>query len=78
MTGNPFESYDSVIVSSSWISMEERARQAAEVSWDMVIVDEAHHARVHVSGRRREETRLYKVVRDLVCRMHSPSEPRCF
>ena len=66
MTGNPFESYDSVIVSSSWISMEERAREAAEVSWDMVIVDEAHHARVHLSGRRREETRLYKVVRDLV------------
>jgi superfamily II DNA or RNA helicase len=66
MTGNPFETYDSVIVSSWWISMAEWARQAAEVSWDMVIVDEAHHARVHVSGRRREETRLYKVVRNLV------------
>jgi SNF2 family DNA or RNA helicase len=66
MAGNPFEIYDSVIVSSSWISMEEWARKAAEVSWDMVIVDEAHHARVHVSGRRREETRLYKAVRALV------------
>jgi hypothetical protein len=66
MTGNPFEIYDSVIVSSWWISMAEWARQAAEVSWDMVIVDEAHHARVHISGRRREETRLYKVVRNLV------------
>ena len=65
-TGNPFEIHDNVIVSSSWIAAEERARQAGEVSWDMVIVDEAHHARVHVSGRRREETRLYKVVRDLV------------
>ena len=65
-TGNPFEIHDNVIVSSSWITTEERARQACEVSWDMVIVDEAHHARVHVSGRRREETRLYRVVRDLV------------
>jgi ATP-dependent helicase HepA len=65
-TGNPFEIHDNVIVSSSWIAIEERARQVSEVSWDMVIVDEAHHARVHVSGRRREETRLYRVVRDLV------------
>lgn len=64
--GNPFEIHDNVIVSSSWITTEERARQASGVSWDMVIVDEAHHARVHVSGRRREETRLYRVVRDLV------------
>jgi SNF2 family DNA or RNA helicase len=66
VTGNPFEVHDSVIVSSSWISMGQWARQASEVSWDMVIVDEAHHARVHVNGRRREQTRLYKVVRDLV------------
>jgi ATP-dependent helicase HepA len=64
--GNPFEIHDNVIVSSSWIATEERARQVGEVSWDLVIVDEAHHARVHVSGRRREEARLYQVVRDLV------------
>lgn len=32
----------------------------------MVIVDEAHHARVRVSGNKREETRLYKAVRDVV------------
>jgi SNF2 family DNA or RNA helicase len=66
MEGNPFEAYDSVIVSSSWISMERWAKYATEVSWDMVIVDEAHHARVHVTGSRRDETQLYKVVRDLV------------
>ena len=46
MAGNPFDVYDSAIVSSSWIAGEEWARFAAEVSWDMVIVDEAHHARV--------------------------------
>ena len=65
MAGNPFDVYDSAIVSSSWITGKEWARFAAEVSWDMVIVDEAHHARVRISGRRREETRLYKVVREL-------------
>ncbi len=74
--GNPFEVYDSVIVSSSWISMEEWARYAAEVSWDMVIVDEAHHARVHVSGRRREETGCTKWSGIWSRLMHSPSAPR--
>ncbi|MGH4013317.1 MAG: DEAD/DEAH box helicase [Pseudonocardiaceae bacterium] len=63
--GNPFEVYNSVIVSSSWIAMPQWAKLAAETSWDMVIVDEAHHARVRISGNKREETRLYKVVREL-------------
>ena len=64
--GNPFDGFDSVIVSSSWVTREEWAKFAAEVSWDMVIVDEAHHARVRISGKKREETGLYKVVRQLV------------
>ena len=63
--GNPFDVYDSVLVSSSWVTGQEWARLAAEVSWDMVIVDEAHHARVRISGKKRDETRLYKVVREL-------------
>ena len=61
--GNPFEVYDSVIVSSSWVATPRWAQLAAETSWDMVIVDEAHHARVRISGNKREETRLYKAVR---------------
>jgi ATP-dependent helicase HepA len=65
MTDNPFLVYDSVIVSSAWISNPAWAKVAAEVTWDMVIVDEAHHARVRRSGNRREETRLYRAVRDL-------------
>ena len=63
---NPFDAYDSVIVSSSWIAGPEWAKQVTQTAWDMVIVDEAHHARVRVSGKKREETRLYKVVRELV------------
>ncbi len=62
---NPFEVYDSVIVSSSWITGTERAKLATEASWDVVIVDEAHHARARINGNRRDETQLYKVVRDL-------------
>ncbi|MGH4015562.1 MAG: AAA family ATPase [Pseudonocardiaceae bacterium] len=63
--GNPFEVYDSVIVSSSWIAQPRWAQLASETSWDVVILDEAHHVRVRVSGAKREETRLYKVVRQL-------------
>jgi superfamily II DNA or RNA helicase len=66
LDGNPFERHANVIVSSSWIAMDEWARLATEVDWDVVIVDEAHHARVRRSGNRTQETRLYKVVRQLV------------
>ena len=62
--GNPFAQFDSVIVSSSWISGDRWAKLAAQVQWDMVVVDEAHHARVH--RNRQTSTRLYKVVRELV------------
>jgi len=64
--GNPFQRYDSVIVSSKWISTPRWAKFAAEVPWDMIIVDEAHHARVRGKGRSRRETRLYKAVKQLV------------
>ena len=64
--GNPFEKFDSVIVSSGWISGEPWSKLMAEVPWDMVIVDEAHHARVRISGKKREETRLYRAVRAVV------------
>jgi ATP-dependent helicase HepA len=59
---NPFLRMNSVIVSESWISNPQWAKLAVEVHWDMVIVDEAHHARHHASGT---ETQLYRVVRDL-------------
>lgn len=62
---NPFEVYDSVIVSSAWITTPKWAKLAAETPWDMVIVDEAHHARVRGRGRSGRETRLYKTVRSL-------------
>lgn len=63
--GNPFDAYDNVIVSSAWIANEQWAKLATEAPWDMVIVDEAHHARVRGRGQSRTENRLYRVVRAL-------------
>ena len=63
--GNPFDAFDSIIVSSAWVAAEQWAKLAAESPWDMVIVDEAHHARVRGRGQSRKESRLYKTVRAL-------------
>jgi ERCC4-related helicase len=63
---NPFEAYESVIVSAAWVAHPKWAALAAATEWDMVVVDEAHHARVRITGKKREETRLYKAVRRLV------------
>ena len=63
--GNPFDAFDSVIVSSAWVAVEQWAKLATESPWDMVIVDEAHHARVRGRRQARKENRLYKTVRAL-------------
>ena len=59
---NPFTRYDSVIVSKDWISNKDRAKLATEAAWDLIIVDEAHHARKHQNN---SETQLYKAVNGL-------------
>ena len=67
--GNPFihpDYSDSVLCSSRWVATPERASLCVQVDWDLVIVDEAHHARSHPDG---STTRLYRLVRDL-----APSE----
>ena len=69
-TGNPFTSSESVLCSSGWVTGPEWAKLCAEVDWDLVIVDEAHHARSHRSGSRVETTRLYRLVRDLAAPGH--------
>ena len=63
--GNPFDAFDSVIVSSAWVAGDQWTKLATESPWDMVIVDEAHHARVRGRGQSRKENRLYKTVRAL-------------
>ena len=69
-TGNPFTSYDSVLCSSRWVADPKWAKLCAEADWDLVIVDEAHHARSHRSGSKVETTRLYRLVRDLAAPGH--------
>ena len=63
--GNPFAAYNSVLCSSRWVANPMWAKLCAEVDWDLVIVDEAHHARSRRSGNKIETTRLYRLVRDL-------------
>lgn len=40
------------------------------MDWDLVIVDEAHHARSHRNGNRVTTTQLYELVRDLAAPQH--------
>ncbi|HUY48533.1 MAG TPA: AIPR family protein [Streptosporangiaceae bacterium] len=63
--GNPFSHSDSVLVSADWVCREERASLAARADWDMVIVDEAHHARLQRWGKRTQATQLYNLVKRL-------------
>jgi superfamily II DNA/RNA helicase len=56
---NPFARFKSVIVSEAWISDPKNATEVEKVAWDLVIVDEAHHARRH---KDRTSTRLYELV----------------
>ena len=64
-TGNPFTYWDNVICSSAWLSAPQLTEQCAAVDWDLVIVDEAHHARSHRNGNRVTTTRLYRLVQKL-------------
>ncbi len=64
-TGNPFDNpdHDSVICSASWITRSPWRELCLDAEWDLVIVDEAHHARRHADG---ETTQLYDLVQSLV------------
>jgi ERCC4-related helicase len=68
--GNPFSQYESVLVSASWVSTKKWADLAAQVEWDMVIVDEAHHARRQRWGNRTQTTQLYDLVNRLASSDH--------
>ena len=74
-TGNPFTFETSVLCSSGWVANPKWAELCAAVNWDMIIIDEAHHARSHRSG---ETTRLYRLVRDLATPGHSARRAMLF
>src|SRR3954453_2288340 len=53
--------------SHSWASWSpERRAEIAAVPWDMVVVDEAHHARAQRHGNSISRTQLYELVSDLI------------
>ena len=63
--GNPFLYQQNIVCSSGWVTNPTWAAFCAEVDWDLVIVDEAHHARSKRYGNRIDTTRLYRLIRDL-------------
>ena len=65
-TPNPWQTEQSVITSQSFAALNPTRRaEISAVPWDLVVVDEAHHARRRRQGKRITETNLYKLVRDL-------------
>ena len=67
---NPFTYRESVLCSSRWVSQPAWAELCASVPWDLIIVDEAHHARSRRNGNRVTRTLLYDLVCDLATADH--------
>ena len=66
---NPWTDHDSIIASQEWASWSpERRNEITSVDWDLIIVDEAHHARRQRSGNRITMTNVYRLVSDLTSR----------
>ena len=62
--GNPFAhpDYSSILCSSRWVSNAKWKDLCTQAYWDLIILDEAHHARSYPDG---SSTALYRLVRDL-------------
>ena len=67
--GNPFAhpDYSSLLCSSRWVSNRKWKDLCTEAYWDLIILDEAHHARSYPDGT---TTALYRLVRDLAPEEH--------
>ena len=67
--GNPFAhpDYPSILCSSRWVSNRRWRDLCTEAYWDLIILDEAHHARSYPDGT---TTALYRLVRDLAPEEH--------
>ena len=66
---NPWADDLSIITSHSFASYsDDRIQEIASVPWDLIIVDEAHHARRQRRGTSQRSTRLYRLVNELTAR----------
>ena len=67
--GNPWGVHDSIITSHQFASRdEERQRQILETPWDLIVVDEAHHARRIRQGNRIQQTNFFQLMQELVAK----------
>lgn len=63
---NPWTKFDKVITSIHLARREDRALQITEATWDLVIFDEAHHARRRYEGPNRARSTLaYDLISEL-------------
>ena len=65
---SPWEHNNLIITSHTWASRKDIQEQVTKVNWDIVIVDEAHHARRQQFGNKIQITNLYRLVEELVAR----------
>ena len=66
---NAWADANSVIAAHSFAAYsDERIEQIASVPWDLIVIDEAHHARRQRHGARQQSTRLYRLVSELTAR----------
>ena len=63
---HPWSHHDLIITSHTWASRDNIRRQIALMNWDMIIVDEAHHARRQRYGNTIRLTKLYRLVESLI------------
>lgn len=62
---NPFRSKPILLVSSQLVRSDERRKQVLGLEYDLVVVDEAHHARARSNAGRREPNKLLEVLQEL-------------
>lgn len=62
---NPFRTKPIMLVSSQLIRSEERKKQLLGLEYDLVVVDEAHHARARGPSGRREPNKLLQALEEL-------------
>ena len=63
---HPWAHHDLIISSHTWASRDNIRQQINIMNWDMIIVDEAHHARRQKYGNTYRLTKLYRLVESLI------------
>ena len=62
---NPFRTKDNMIVSSQLVRLDERQKQLLQRHYDMIVLDEAHHARATYVGNKRDPNKLLKLMKEI-------------